>query len=140
MRYTDRLAAAGIAPSVGSQGDAFDNALAESVIGLYKTEVIRRRGPWRSLEAAEFATLDWVDWFNMRRLLGPSGTYGRRSVRRSTISKPQWLDSTNSVSEVPGTIHVHVTLECSVWPPQRCSKGYLTSGAITGFGRLRWWT
>ena len=72
-RYTDRLADAGIAPSVGSQGDAFDNALAESVIGLYKTEVIRRRGPWRSLEAVEFATLDWVDWFNMRRLLGPIG-------------------------------------------------------------------
>ena len=64
---------AGSAPSVGSQGDAFDNALAESVIGLYKTEVIRRRGPWRTLEAVEFATLEWVDWFNMRRLLGPIG-------------------------------------------------------------------
>ena len=73
MRYTDRLADADIAPSVGSQGDAFDNALAESVIGLYKTEVIRRKGPWRSLEAVEFATLAWVDWFNMRRLLGPIG-------------------------------------------------------------------
>jgi len=73
MRYTDRLAGAGIAPSVGSQGDAYDHALAESVIGLDKTEVIRRRGPWRSLEAVEFATLEWVDWFNMRRLLGPIG-------------------------------------------------------------------
>jgi len=73
MRYTDHLADAGIAPSVGSQGDAYDNALAESVIGLYKTEVIRRKGPWRSLEAVEFATLAWVDWFNMRRLLGPIG-------------------------------------------------------------------
>jgi len=73
MRYTDRLADAGIAPSIGGQSDAFDNALAESVIGLYKTEVIRRRGPWRSLEAVEFATLEWVDWFNMRRLLGPIG-------------------------------------------------------------------
>ena len=73
MRYTDRLVDAGIAPSVGSQGDAFDNALAETVIGLYKTEVIRRRGPWRTLEAVEFATLAWVDWFNMRRLLGPIG-------------------------------------------------------------------
>jgi transposase InsO family protein len=73
MRYTDRLADAGIAPSVGSQGDAYDNALAESVIGLYKTEVIRRKGPWRSLEAVEFATLTWVDWFNTRRLLGPIG-------------------------------------------------------------------
>ena len=73
MRYTDRLADAGIAPSVGSQGDAYDNALAESVIGLFKTEVIRRKGPWRSLEAVEFATLAWVDWFNTRRLLGPIG-------------------------------------------------------------------
>ena len=73
MRYTDRLVDAGIAPSVGSQGDAYDNALAESVIGLYKTEVIRRKGPWRSLEAVEFATLTWVDWFNTRRLLGPLG-------------------------------------------------------------------
>jgi putative transposase len=73
MRYTNRLADAGIAPSVGSQGDAFDNALAESVIGRFQTEVIRRTGPWRSLEAVEFATLAWVDWFNMRRLLGPIG-------------------------------------------------------------------
>lgn len=73
MRYTDRLADAGIAPSVGSRGDSYDNALAESVIGLFKTEVIRRLGPWRHLEAVEFATLDWVDWFNHRRLLEPIG-------------------------------------------------------------------
>ena len=73
MRYTDRLVDAGIAPSGGSQGDASDNALAESVIGLYKTEVIRRKGPWRTLEAVAFATLTWVDWFNTRRLLGPLG-------------------------------------------------------------------
>jgi putative transposase len=73
MRYTERLADAGIEPSVGSRGDSYDNALAESVIGLFKTEVIRRRGPWRSLDAVEFATLDWVDWFNHRRLLEPIG-------------------------------------------------------------------
>jgi putative transposase len=73
MRYTNRLADAGIAPSVGSRGDSYDNALAESVIGLFKTEVIRRMGPWRHLEAVEFATLDWVDWFNHRRLLEPIG-------------------------------------------------------------------
>ena len=73
MRYTDRLAEAGIAPSVGSQGDAYDNALAESVIGLFKTEVIHRRGPWRNLEAVEYAVLAWVDWFNTRRLLEPLG-------------------------------------------------------------------
>ena len=73
MRYTNRLADAGIAPSVGSRGDSYDNALAESIIGLFKTEVIRRRGPWRNLEAVEFATLEWVDWFNHRRLLEPIG-------------------------------------------------------------------
>jgi putative transposase len=73
MRYTDRLAEAGIAPSVGSRGDAYDNALAETVIGLFKTEVIRRQGPWRNLETVEFATLTWIDWFNTRRLLEPIG-------------------------------------------------------------------
>jgi putative transposase len=73
MRYTERLADAGIAPSVGSRGDAYDNAVAESVIGLYKAEVIGRRDRWQTLEAVEFATLRWVDWFNHRRLLGPIG-------------------------------------------------------------------
>jgi putative transposase len=73
MAYTHRLADAGIAPSVGSRGDSYDNALAESVIGLFKAEVIRRKGPWRTLEAVEFATLKWVDWFNHRRLLEPIG-------------------------------------------------------------------
>ena len=73
IRYTEQLAEAGIEPSVGSVGDSYDNALAESVIGLYKTEVIRRRGPWRHLEAVEFATLEWVEWFNNRRLLAPIG-------------------------------------------------------------------
>lgn len=73
IRYTERLAEAGIEPSVGSVGDSYDNALAESVIGLYKTEVIHRRGPWRHAEAVEFATLEWVDWFNNRRLLEPIG-------------------------------------------------------------------
>jgi putative transposase len=73
LRYTERLADAGIEPSVGSRGDSYDNALAESVIGLFKAEVIRRKGPWRTLDAVEFATLTWVDWFNHRRLLGPIG-------------------------------------------------------------------
>jgi putative transposase len=73
MRYTDRLADARIAPSVGSRGDSYDNARAESLIGLFKTEVIRRLGPWRHLQSVEFATLDWVDWFNHRRLLEPIG-------------------------------------------------------------------
>jgi transposase InsO family protein len=71
--YTERLLEAGIEPSAGSVGESYDNALAETVIGLFKTEVIRRRGPWRNLEAVEFATLEWVDWYNNRRLLEPIG-------------------------------------------------------------------
>jgi putative transposase len=73
IKYTERLAEAGIEPSVGSVGDSYDNALAETINGLYKAEVIHRRGPWRSVEAVEFATLEWVDWFNNRRLLEPIG-------------------------------------------------------------------
>jgi transposase InsO family protein len=73
IKYTERLAEADIAPSVGSVGDSYDNALAETVIGLFKTEVIHRRGPWRGIETVEFATLEWVHWFNRRRLLEPIG-------------------------------------------------------------------
>ncbi len=73
IKYTERLAEAGLVPSVGSVGDSYDNALAETINGLYKAEVIHRRGPWRSLEAVEFATLEWVDWFNHRRLLSSIG-------------------------------------------------------------------
>jgi putative transposase len=73
IRYTDRLVEAGIEPSVGSVGDSYDNALAETINGLYKAEVIHRRGPWRNLQAVEIATLEWVDWFNHRRLLEPIG-------------------------------------------------------------------
>jgi putative transposase len=73
LRYTARLAGAGIEPSVGSVGDSYDNALAETINGLFKVEVIHRRGPWRSFEAVEYATLEWVDWYNHRRLLAPIG-------------------------------------------------------------------
>ena len=73
IKYTERLAEAGIEPSVGTVGDSYDNALAETIIGLFKTEVIHRCGPWRSMEVVEFATLEWVDWFNNRRLLEPIG-------------------------------------------------------------------
>ena len=73
IRYTERLSESGIEPSVGSRGDSYDNALAESVIGLYKTEVIRKDGPWKGVDDVEFATLDWVSWFNEQRLLGPIG-------------------------------------------------------------------
>jgi transposase InsO family protein len=73
IRYTERLAEAGIEPSVGSVGDSYDNALAETIIGLFKTEVIRQQGPWRGIDAVELATLAWVDWFNHRRLFEPIG-------------------------------------------------------------------
>jgi transposase InsO family protein len=72
-RWSKEFLEAGIEPSVGSVGDSYDNALAETIIGLYKTELIRRNGPWRNLEDVEFATLEWVDWFNNRRLFGPLG-------------------------------------------------------------------
>ena len=73
IRYSERLAEANAQPSVGSVGDSYDNALAETIIGLYKTELIHRRGPWRHIEAVEYATLEWIDWFNHRRLLEPIG-------------------------------------------------------------------
>ncbi len=73
IRYTERLGEVGVESSVGSVGDSYDNALAETINGLYKTEVIRRRGPWRNVDAVEYATLEWVDWFNHRRLLEPIG-------------------------------------------------------------------
>jgi len=83
VRYTERLAEAGAVRSVGSRGDSYDNALAETVVGLYKTELIRRRGPWRTLEHVELATAEWVDWWNQRRLHGaidnlPPAEYERR--------------------------------------------------------------
>ena len=91
MRYTERLVDAGIALSVGSRGDAYDNALAETIIGLFKTEVSRRRGPWRHIDAVEFATLAWVDWFNTRRLLEPIGyippaEYEERYYEQATVA------------------------------------------------------
>src|SRR5690606_22621336 len=73
IRYSERLAEAGIEPSVGSKGDSYDNALAETINGLYKAELIHRRGPWKSREAVEIATLEWVHWFNHQRLLEPIG-------------------------------------------------------------------
>jgi transposase InsO family protein len=73
IKYSERLAEAGIEPSVGSVGDSYDNAMAETINGLYKAEVIHRSGPWKSFDAVEFATLKWVDWFNNRRILAPIG-------------------------------------------------------------------
>ena len=75
-----------MSPSVGSRGDSYDNALAESIIGLYKTEVTRRRGPWRGPEDVEFATLEWVHWYNAQRLLEPIGNVAPRRVRDELLS------------------------------------------------------
>lgn len=87
IRYTERLAEAGIEPSVGSKGDSYDNALAESVIGLFKTEVIRRPGPWRGLEDVEFAMLEWVHWYNHQRLLEPIGYLPPAEYERNYYSR-----------------------------------------------------
>ena len=87
IRYTERLAAAGIEASAGSVGDSYDNALAETIIGLYKTEVIRKRGPWKTLDDVEYATLEWVNWFNNRRLLAPIGNVVSKYVKSHLIRK-----------------------------------------------------
>ena len=93
IRYTERLAEAGAVASVGSKGDSYDNALAETINGLYKTEVIRKRGPWRSIDDVEFATLEWVDWFNNRRLLEPIG-----DIPPAEFEALYWLEQTASAT------------------------------------------
>lgn len=85
IRNPERLAEAGIEPSIGSVGDNDDNALAETINRLYKAEVIQRRGPWLSLKAVECATLEWVDWFNHRRLLEPIGNIPPAEAERHYV-------------------------------------------------------
>jgi transposase InsO family protein len=92
IKYTERLAEAGIEPSVGSVGDSYDNALAETINGLYKAEVIHRRGPWRSFEAVEYATLEWVDWFNHRRLLEPIGNIPPAEAEEQYYAAADYID------------------------------------------------
>lgn len=92
LRYTERLAEAGLEPSVGSVGDSYDNALAETIIGLFKAEVIHRLGPWRSADAVEWETLKWVDWFNRRRLLGPIGNIPPAEAERSFYEDSEHLN------------------------------------------------
>ena len=87
IRYTERLAEASIEQSVGGAGDLYDNARAESIIGLFETEVTLPRGPWRGLEAAEFTTLDWVDWYNNRRILEPMGSELLAETEAATIAR-----------------------------------------------------
>ena len=108
IRYTERLAEAGIEPSVGSVGDPYDNALAESVIGLFKTEVIWRRGPWRTVEDVEFATLEWVDWFNTQRLLEPIGYVPPAEYEAAFHQELEAMAvlTYHSVSRKPGTVSV----------------------------------
>ena len=110
IRYTERLAEAGIEPSVGSVGDSYDNALAETINGLFKTEVIRRRGPWRSLQAVEFATLEWVDWFNNRRLLEPIGNIPPAEAEERFYAQLEEVaiaaqDLNETASGKPGAVH-----------------------------------
>jgi len=109
MRYTERLAEAGIAPSVGSRGDSYDNALAESIIGLFKTEVIQRKGPWRHLEAVEFATLRWVDFFNNRRLLEPIGYVPPAEYEAAYYAQPEVASTNEPDSRRGARRHPHVT-------------------------------
>lgn len=90
IKYTERLADAGIEPSIGS--DSFHNALAKTINGLYKAEVTHRRGPWRSFEAVEYATLEWVDWFNHRRLLEPIGNIPPAEAEEQYYAATENLD------------------------------------------------
>ena len=115
IRYSERLAEAGVEPSVGSKGDSYDNALAETINGLYKAELIHQRAPWRTKEAVELATLEWVSWFNHQRLLEPVGyippaeaeaNYYRQLSGQSTAVEarlnPTGLRDTRGGSPSPG--------------------------------------
>ena len=131
IRYTERLAEAGIEPSVGGRGDSYGNALAESVIGLYKTEVVRKDGPWKGVDDVEFATLDWIAWFNDQRLFGLLGDIPRRTSSRCTIrsngpASPR-PDSTTIVSGKPGAVHSEKT------NPQNLIARFADGSAISAF-------
>ena len=108
IKYTERLKEAGVEPSVSSVGDSYDNALAETINGLYEAEVVWRRRPWRNFEAVEFATLEWVDWFNNKRLLEPIGNIPRqkpkRAIMRNSPSPPSRRDSNEMASGKPGAV------------------------------------
>ena len=109
IKYTERLKEAGVEPSVSSVGDSYHNALAETINGLYKAEVIWRRGPWRNFEAVEFAMLEWVDWFKTRDCWSRSGTFSRRKPKRAfmrnSTGPPSRRDSNEMASGKPGAVH-----------------------------------
>jgi transposase InsO family protein len=92
IRYTERLTEAGIEPSAGSFGGSYDDALAETIKGLYKTELVHRHGPWRSMQDLEMATFGWVDWFNNRRLLGPIGSIPPAEAEENFYAKRDMFD------------------------------------------------
>ncbi len=98
IRYTERLAEADAVASVGSRGDSYDNAFAETIIGLFKTELVRRRGPWKGIDEVEYATLEWVDWFNCGGFSNRSATSRRRSSRPPTTER-RWSRVTLQDSE-----------------------------------------
>lgn len=109
IRYTERLPEAGIESSVGSTGDSYDNAMAESIIGLFKTECILPRGPWKNTDAVEYAVLEWVEWYNNKRLLGLIGESRRLSTRQPTTSRKmvrrKLPDSHKRFSGIPGAVY-----------------------------------
>ena len=117
IRYSERLAEAGIEPSVGSRGDSYDNALAETINGLYKAELIKRRGPWKTKESVELATLQWVHWFNHIRLLEPIGYIPPaeaednyyRQLANSQETRDNRLNLNQLASTIPGAIHVKIS-------------------------------
>ncbi len=123
IKYTERLAEVGIEPSVGSIGDSYDNALTETINGLYRAEFIHRRGPWRPFKAVEFATFEWVDWFNNRRLLELIATSRRQRPKKATTlcwnSLPCQHDSNQTASGNPGAVYLN---------SDRC-KGLVLCGA-----------
>ena len=143
IRYTERLAEAGIEPSVGSVGDSYDNALAETIIGLFKTEVIRRRGPWRDLEDVEFATLEWVAGSTTGGCSSRSATCRRPSSRSAIIAtnraSPWWRDSTNRSPGNPGRFTVAYPHEvgCEIFGKARPGGDQLLSPATVP-GDLLW--
>ena len=108
VKYSDRLHEAGIEPSVGSVSDSYDNALAETINCLYKAELIHRRGPWRSFESVEFATVEWVDWFNHRRLIGPIGPPAEAEQRYyATLERPARVVQLRSTGAVQSRSEAH---------------------------------
>jgi transposase InsO family protein len=121
IRYTERLAEAGIEPSVGSRGDSYDNALAETINGLYKAELIHLRGPWKTREAVEIATLNWVSWFNHHRLMEGLGSYHRQRPRQTTTGNspgnlPRRADHLSQpASAIPGAVHLPLVVGPQLW-------------------------